>query len=125
LRNRGRQEIILLALSLFCVASLIGFLSLRSVIPAMAVIFALGLGYSGIYPLIMTLAGQVFRSSAAVGMVGTAAGIGSFTFPYLLAGVAQAAGLPAGFLLLGALPLGIAVISLLLIRLRRSMGGHA
>jgi fucose permease len=125
LRNRGRQEIILLALSLFCVAALIGFLSLRSVIPAMAVIFALGLGYSGIYPLIMTLAGQVFRSSAAVGMVGTAAGIGSFTFPYLLAGIAQAAGLPAGFLLLGALPLGIAVISLLLIRLRRSMVGHA
>ena len=120
LRNRGRQEILLLVLSLFCVAALIGFLSLRGVIPAMAVVFALGLGYSGIYPLIMTLAGQVFRSSAAVGMVGTAAGIGSFSFPYLMARLAQAAGLQSGFLLLGALPLGIAVISLQLIRLRRA-----
>jgi fucose permease len=122
LRNQGRQEILLLALSLFCIAALTGFLSLRGILPAMAVVFALGLGYSGIYPLIMTLAGSVFRSSAAVGMVGTAAGIGSFSFPYLLAMLAQAAGLRAGFLLLGALPLGIAVVSLLLIRLRRAVG---
>jgi hypothetical protein len=50
-------------------------------------------------------------------MVGTAAGLGSFSFPFLLAGIAQGAGLRVGFLLLGVLPLGIAVVSLLLIRM--------
>jgi fucose permease len=117
LKRRGKLELLLLVLSLFCVAALIGFLVMSGVLPAMLIVFALGLGYSGIYPLIMTLAGQAFRSTAAVGMLSTAAGIGSFTFPYLLAGVAQAAGLKAGFLILGALPLAIAVVSLFLIRL--------
>jgi hypothetical protein len=52
--------------------------ALRGVLPALAAVFALGLGYSGIYPLIMTLAGQAFQSSAMVGIVSTSAGIGSF-----------------------------------------------
>jgi fucose permease len=114
----GAQEKLLLALSLFCVAALLVFLALRGVLPALATVAALGLGYSGIYPVIMTLAGRAFRSSAAVGIVTTAAGIGSFSLPFLLAGISQGAGLRAGFLLLGVLPLGISIVSILLIRLR-------
>jgi MFS transporter, FHS family, glucose/mannose:H+ symporter len=113
----GKQETLLLVLSLACIAGLLGFLAVRRIVPAMALVFALGLAYSGIYPLVMALAGRVFRSSAAVGMIGTAAGLGSFSFPFLLAGIAQGAGLPAGFLMLAALPLGIAAVSLALIRM--------
>ena len=113
----GKQEKLLLVLSLACIAGLLGFLAVRRIIPAMALVFALGLAYSGIYPLGVALAGRVFRSSAAVGMIGTSAGLGSFSFPFLLAGVAQGAGLRAGFLMLAVLPLGIAVCSLLLVRM--------
>jgi fucose permease len=116
-KRRGRQESLLLAMSLFCVAALIGFLAVRRFLPAMALVVALGLGYAGIYPLLVTLAGQAFRSSAAVGMLATSAGIGSFAFPYLLAAIAQAAGLKSGFFFLLALPLGIAVVTLILMRL--------
>ena len=78
-------------------------------------IFALGLGYSGLYPIVMAIAGRTFRSSAAVGMVSTSAGIGSFSFPFLLAAVSQAAGLRWGFVMLTVLPLGILVASLSMI----------
>jgi fucose permease len=117
MKRRGRQETVLLVMSLFCAAALIGFLSLRNILPAMTLVFAIGLAYSGIYPLLVTLAGQAFRSSAAVGMLATSAGIGFFAFPYLFAAIAQAAGLKAGFFLLSALPLGIAIVALLLARL--------
>jgi MFS transporter, FHS family, glucose/mannose:H+ symporter len=115
----GKQEKLLLVLSLACIAGLLGFLAVRRIVPAMALVFGLGLAYSGIYPLGVALAGRVFRSSAAVGMIGTSAGLGSFSFPFLLAGVAQGAGLRAGFLMLTVLPLGIAVVSVLLIRMLR------
>jgi fucose permease len=116
-KRRGRQEVVLLVMSLLCVAALGGFLSVRHVLPAMALVFAIGLAYSGIYPLIVIIAGQAFRSSASVGMLATSVGVGSLTFPYMLAGIAQAAGLKAGFFLLGVLPLGIAVVTLVLMRL--------
>jgi hypothetical protein len=47
-------------------------------------------------------------------MMMTFTGIGSFSFPFLLAGVAERLGLRSGFLLLAALPLGIAIISVIL-----------
>ena len=73
--KKGRSALIIMVLSLFCTASLLAFMAVRAVIPGMALVFALGLGYSGIYPLIVTLAGQTFRSSAAVGMMSTAGGV--------------------------------------------------
>jgi fucose permease len=123
----GKQEKLLLGLSLACIAGLLGFLAMHRIVPAMVLVFALGLAYSGIYPLGVALAGRVFRSSAAVGMIGTSAGLGSFSFPFLLAGVAQGAGLRAGFLMLAVLPLGIAVIALILVRMlpRRSVAQTA
>jgi fucose permease len=117
LNRRGRQELVMMVMALLGAGALLGFLAVRGVIPAMFVVFALGLCYAGIYPLIVTIAGQAFRSSAAVGMLTTAAGIGSLAFPYLLAGISQVTGLRAGFLLLAVLPLGIAAISLVLTRL--------
>jgi fucose permease len=103
-----------LILALLCVGSLFAILFIRSTLPAMAIVFILGLGFSGIYPLIMSLTGMIFHSSTAVGMLMTFSGIGSFTFPFLLAGVADRLGLRMGFLLLSALPLGIAIISIII-----------
>ncbi len=120
----GKQAATVMVLSLICIACLLAFMALRSVLPAMVLVLALGLGYSGIYPLIMNLTGQSFRSSAAVGMISTAAGLGSFTFPFLLAGISQAAGLRRGFLLLALLPLGITATVAAASRLMpRSKGG--
>jgi FHS family glucose/mannose:H+ symporter-like MFS transporter len=114
LLHKKRQEMLVLILALLCVGSLISILFIRSTLPAMVIVFILGLGFSGIYPLIMSLTGMIFHSSTAVGMLMTFTGIGSFTFPFLLAGVAERLGLRSGFLLLATLPLGIAIISVIL-----------
>jgi fucose permease len=117
LKMKGRQERVLLGMSLLSAAALAGFLLVRSGYPALALVLVIGLAYAGIYPMLVTLAGQAFRSSAAVGMLATSAGIGMCTFPYILAGIAQAAGLRAGFYFLAALPLGAALVAVVLIRL--------
>jgi fucose permease len=119
-----RQEIILLVLSLLCVACLLGFLAVRGSAVGLAIVFLLGVGYSGIYPLTMTLTGHAFKSSAAVGIVTTGAGLGSFSFPFLLAGISEKLGLRNGFLMLAALPLGIAIIAVIFIR-KRPRGDRA
>lgn len=111
-----RQEIVLLVLSLVCAGCLLGFLAVRGSAAGLAIVFVLGMGYSGIYPLIMTLTGRAFKSSAAVGIVTTGAGLGSFSFPFLLAGIAERFGLRTGFLMLAVLPLGIAVVAVVLTR---------
>ncbi len=112
-----RQEIILLVLSLLCAGCLVGFQALKGSAAGLALVLVLGMGYSGIYPLVMTLTGRAFKSSAAVGIVTTGAGLGSFSFPFLLAGIAEKVGLRNGFLMLAALPLGIALIAVVLIRI--------
>jgi fucose permease len=109
--HKKRQEMLILILALLCVGSLLVILFIRSALPAMVVVFILGFGFSGIYPLIMSLTGMTFHSSTAVGMMMTFTGIGAFSFPFLLAGVADRLGLRSGFLLLATLPLGIAIIS--------------
>ena len=116
---RGRrQETALLLLSVLSLGSLLAFLAVRRYGPAFAVVFAVGVGYSGIYPLIIALAGRIFRSSASVGIVGTASGIGSFAFPFLMAGMAERLGLRAGFLMLALLPLGVIAATAVLLHRR-------
>ena len=119
-----RQDLVLLGLSLLCAACLFGFLAVRGSAAGLVLVVLLGMGYSGIYPMIMTLTGHAFQSSAAVGIVTTGAGLGSFSFPFLFAGIAQAVGLRTGFLMLAALPLGISAVALVLI-LRRARRGRA
>lgn len=113
-----RQDVILLALSVLCAACLFCFLAVRTSGIGLALVVLLGMGYSGIYPMIMTLTGQTFQSSAAVGIVTTGAGLGSFSFPFLFAAIAQGLGLRVGFLMLAVLPLGISAVALLLIARR-------
>ncbi|HEY9594784.1 MAG TPA: MFS transporter, partial [Spirochaetia bacterium] len=117
--HEKREEWVVFVLSLSCVAALLGLTASRSPVTGMLVVFALGLGYSGIYPLLMSITGKAFRTTASVGMFTTVAGIGSFSFPFLLAGISQGAGLRAGFLLLAILPLGTLAISVAVARHRR------
>jgi fucose permease len=119
-----RQDVVLLGLSLLCAACLAGFLAVRTAGAGLALVALLGVGYSGIYPMIMTLTGQAFRSSAAVGIVTTGAGLGSFSFPFLFAPIAEAVGLRIGFLMLAVLPLGIsaAAVALIVRTARRPSG---
>jgi fucose permease len=112
--HEKRQEVLILILSLLSMGSLLALVFVPSPLSAMAIVFILGLGFSGIYPLIMSLTGMTFHSSTAVGIMTTFTGIGSFSFPFLLAGVAERLGLRSGFLLLATLPLGIAIISTIL-----------
>ena len=117
-----RQDIVLLFLSLLCTACLFCFLAAKNGMTGLILTVILGMGYSGIYPMIITLTGRAFRSSAAVGIVTTGAGLGSFLFPFLFSRIAQALGLRTGFLMLAALPAGISAIAIVLI-LRHSRRG--
>ena len=81
---------------------------------AFVLVFVTGLGLSGIYPLGISLTGQHFGTGMAVGIVTTGAGVGSFTFPFLMSGIAQAVGLRGGFLLFAAANLLLAAIALLI-----------
>ncbi len=94
----GRQELVMLELSLLNAVALgIMVVSRSSAAAAVSVLFA-GLGSSGIYPLVMALVGKYFKSGVAVGTAATGGGVGSFTFPFLLAVISQALGLRSGFL---------------------------
>ncbi len=94
----GRQERVMLALSLFNAASLGLMVASRSAAAAAVFVFFTGLGCSGIYPLVMALVGKYYRSGIAVGTASTGGGVGSFTFPFLLAVLSQTLGLRGGFL---------------------------
>ncbi len=74
------------------VASCIGFLALI-LSPNMALsaffVFLIGLGFSGVYPLVVVLAGRVFKSPAAIGYVTAGGGAGSLAFPMIIAAIAD------------------------------------
>ncbi len=72
---------------------------MQRTIMAAALFFLCGLGFSAIYPLVMVLVGQNFgqNSSVAIGVVGAAGGVGSFSFPLIMASIANRHGIQAGF----------------------------
>jgi fucose permease len=61
--------------------------------------FLTGLGYSAIYPLVMSLLGQLFPrgQAVAVGAAGTGGGIGSFILPFIMAALSDRIGIYRGF----------------------------
>ncbi len=93
----SRQQRPLLLLAAATVVFLAALLAAPSVPTALAAVLLLGLGLSGIYPLVMTMVGKMFASPAAVGIVTTAGGIGSFSFPFALAWIGDRWGLRNGF----------------------------
>jgi fucose permease len=107
-----RHERLVLALAAACTVALPVLLAVRSPWVGFAMVFVIGVGLSGIYPLGISLTGQHFGTGMAVGIVTTGAGIGSFTFPFLMSGIAQAVGLRGGFLLFAGANLLLAGIAL-------------
>ncbi len=109
------QEHLVLWLSLLSAAAL-GLVLLVTATWALALaVFLTGLGFSGIYPLSLTVVGRYFRSGLAVGTVTTGGGIGSFTFPFLMAVLAERIGMRGGFWFYLALSGMLAILSLTLI----------
>jgi fucose permease len=112
-----RHERLVLVLAAAGTVALPALLAARVPWLAFVLVFVAGLGLSGIYPLGISLTGQQFGTGMAVGIVTMGGGIGSFAFPFLMSGIAQAIGLRGGFLLFAALDLLLAVIALLIGRL--------
>jgi fucose permease len=94
----NRQQYVILGHVILSTCSLALLLIART--PALATIgiFLTGLGLSGVYPLVMAMVGRRFKSSVAIGAAATGGGIGSFTFPFLMAVLAQGVGIQGGFL---------------------------
>jgi fucose permease len=111
----SRQELIMLGLSLLSAASLGVVLTVHTPVAVAVGVFLTGLGFSGLYPLSMTVVGRSFKSGIAVGTAATGGGIGSFTFPFLMAVLAEAFGVQGGFFFYLGLTLALVVLSLVLI----------
>lgn len=110
-----RQELILLALSLLSAIAL-GFVLLASSTAAVAVgVFLTGLGLSALYPLAMAMVGRYFKSGFAVGTAAAGGGLGSFTFPFLMAVLSESVGLRGGFWFYLALTMVLVVLSLAIV----------
>ncbi len=93
----SRQEYPVLALTILAAASLGMVLLVTSPWASALAVFLTGLGFSGIYPLSIAIVGRYHKSGVAVGAVTTGGGVGSFTFPFLMAVLAQTMGIRGGF----------------------------
>jgi len=91
---------LLIFLASLCTIALLCAVSVKNPWLAGFSFFMAGLGYSAIYPVVMALVGQHFQQgqSVVVGFVAMGGGIGSFTFPSLMAFISDHLGLRQGFL---------------------------
>jgi fucose permease len=115
---RWRQDVTILGLAVLATASAALLLAARTVPGAAAAVFATGLGYSGVYPLVMSLIGRRFHSGKAVGIASTAGGIGSFASPFLIGYLGEIAGIGSAILWCVATSGLLALLALVVIALR-------
>jgi fucose permease len=114
----SRQDLAILCLALVSTASVL-LLGAAHTVPAAAIaVFVTGLGYSGVYPMVMTLVGRRFRSGRAVGIASTGGGIGSFAFPFLMGYLGEHAGIGSSFLLCAAASAVLALLTVVVILAR-------
>jgi fucose permease len=94
-----RQAEILLVMSCVAVSSLAVSLLIGNATVAGVGFFVSGLGYSGVYPVVMAIVGEEFKrgQSVALGFVSMGGGIGSFSFPFIMAAIANTYGISTGF----------------------------
>lgn len=115
----SRQEYVVLGLAALSAAAIGLILVLRSTWLVAAAVFLTGVGFSGIYPLSLAIVGRYHRTGMAVGAVTTGGGIGSFTFPFLMAVLAQTMGIRGGFWFYLGLAVVLVGIAALIIRTTR------
>lgn len=94
-----RQPPLLLASAAMTTAALCLALLAETPLVAGAFFFATGVGCAAVYPVVMVLVGRTFprHQGMAMGVVSTAGGLGSFSFPYTMSAIAQGCGMAAGF----------------------------
>ena len=97
-----RSALAILTLAAVAAAGLIVAIAVTGPLAAAAGFVVAGLGFSCIYPLVMSIVGRYVparRQSVVVGFASSGGGIGSLVFPFLVAAVAQQVGIRRGFLL--------------------------
>ena len=97
-----RSALAILTLAAVAAAGLIVAIAATGPLAAAAGFVVAGLGFSCIYPLVMSIVGGYVparRQSVVVGFASSGGGIGSLAFPFLVAAVAQQIGIRRGFLL--------------------------
>ncbi len=114
-----RQEVLMLALSALSAAMLLVVLLVHSTVAVVIALFLTGLGFSGIYPLAMSLVGRYYKSGVAVGTAATGGAAGSIMFPFLMSILAQTIGIRGGFWFYLGLNCLLVVLTGLLVRLVR------
>jgi fucose permease len=114
-----RQEPLMLGLSLLSAASIALALTVRAPLAVAVSFFFTGLGFSGLFPLAISVVGRHFKSGMAVGTASTGGGIGAFAFPFLMAMLSQAFGMQGGFWLYLGLALALVVLSLVLMAMAK------
>lgn len=94
-----RQGIHLMISSVFSLLALLMAIWIRVPWLSAALFFLTGVGYSIVYPCVMSLIGACFprRQSAAIGMVSTSGGLGVFLFPFAMSAISEKVGLVNGF----------------------------
>jgi predicted MFS family arabinose efflux permease len=111
LLQRMTPERLLTCLALLVIASMVGFLTLRSIIWAAAMLFFLGLGVAGLYPIATAEAYKRFPGRS--GTVRAVASLGApfeVVLPYITGFVAGRFGVVASLCLLGTAPLLILLL---------------
>lgn len=121
----GRRDLVLLSMAILMSVSTIalsitGFMgSGTAAVVGSALMVALsGLGCSIVYPIVVTLVGDAFPAmqSEAVAFASMGGGIGGFTFPFLMANIASAWGIRAGFATYAAFSVLVVVVCVALVR---------
>lgn len=127
--RKAEQGKLLISLSLAATAALAFSLLVRSPLAAGLGIFAVGLGCSAIYPLVMSIVGEYFGKGQgkAIGFAATGGSVGALLFPLAMSALSQAAGLGKGFgiyLFLGLAMSGLAMSIPSILRRRNSAPGR-
>ncbi|MBD3183766.1 MFS transporter [Candidatus Poribacteria bacterium] len=111
--NGTRQAEMMLLLSIICTVSLaIAIMLKNSWIAGLGFGFA-GLGFSAIYPLVISVVGKYFKKvqGPAIGFTATGGGVGSFAFPFIMATISDHFGLRHGFVFYIALDVVMAILA--------------
>ncbi len=119
---------LLTALGLLCTAALPAALWTGSPWAAGAGFFLTGVGYSAVYPLVMSMVGRHFArgQSVAVGFAGAGGAIGALVIPFAVAAAADRVGLHGAFFLYVAINgvlLGLVLAVIPFVRKARGLGG--
>ena len=115
-----RQEMVLLALNAASTFFLLLMLLSRSFVASSIFVFLIGVGLSGVYPLVMSLVGKGTQSTVAVGIVSTGGGVGSFAFPFIMAFIADRVGLHRAFYFCLFVGVAIVLLNLIVLALLRT-----